>query len=673
MIEKVLIANRGEVACRIIRTAKKIGLKTVAIYSKVDINSLHVAMADEAVLVGEATSSRGYLDMTKIVNVCKSMNIKYVHPGWGFLSENYKFAQALEKEGIIFVGPSSNAIKLMGDKIQSKKIAEKCGVSVIPSIDAIIDNLETAKNIAKKIKYPIVLKAVAGGGGKGIRVVFNEKELKIALENVINEAKGSFNDGRIFIEKYIENPRHIEIQIIGDKSGNIVCLGERDCSIQRNNQKIIEETPCPIMDARTRNKMYAQAVALAKKTNYYSAGTLEFLMNDKNEFYFMEMNTRLQVEHTVTEMATGLDIVELMFKVADNEVLPFKQINIKPKGHAMECRINAENVAKNFIPSIGKINKYIEPPRSDSVRIDTSVYEGYDMNIFYDNMLVKLISYGKNRSDALSKMRMALSGFYIEGVHTNIQFLETMLNNEDFINGNFDTSFIKNKYLKGLLEDKITKSEESIFISSAISMYIQCIDRYLTLSYNGYDENNFHLVCDVSIINNDDNDNNNSRYSCRVIRNGAELNIEYDDISLSVTSNWILNNNIFRGIIDKKEINVRIISQDWIGGYVLQYKGITSEIKIHLPHVAELLQYMPPKLQVEKPTSFVSPITGNLAKLFIEKGQKVLCGEELFIIEAMKMENVIRADYDVIIKDIKFKQGDLIKTNDIIVDYEYIV
>ncbi|GMO63248.1 MAG: acetyl/propionyl/methylcrotonyl-CoA carboxylase subunit alpha [Rickettsiales bacterium] len=668
-MEKILIANRGEVACRIIRTAKKMGLKTVAVYSEADINSLHVALADESVLLGNATSSESYLNIEKIISVCKSFGVKYVHPGWGFLSENYKFALALEKENITFIGPSPASMRIMGDKINSKKTAVSCGVTVTPSSGEVISTLESAKKMAKTIKYPIILKASAGGGGKGIRVVFKETELKNAFQSVKNEAKNSFGDDRIFMEKFIENPRHIEIQIIGDKYGNVVCLGERDCSMQRNNQKIIEETPCSIMDSRTRNKMYAQAVALAKKVKYYSAGTLEFLMDEKKNFYFMEMNTRLQVEHTITEAITGVDLVELMINVAKGEELPFTQKDIVLKGHAMECRINAEDPKKNFMPSIGRINKYIEPRIEDSVRVDTGVYDGYTMNMFYDNMLAKLIVHGKDRDDTIEKMQNALGAFYIDGISTNIQFLEIILNNEKFKKGDYNTSFIKTEFSNGIVEDEVTSEEMNCLISSAIYLYIQEALRTQTINPN---ENNIFedlstLIANITPLN---DESETKKYTCFITKNQDNIGIAFENTYLKISSNWHFADNIFRASINEKEVNIKILKTNQIGGYKLQYMGSSVYIDILLPHIAELEEYMPQKPKDIKPTNLTSPITGNIVKIFVKEGEEVSAGKELLVIEEMKMENIIRADYDIVIKSIKCNEKDIVNTDDVLIEYE---
>ena len=417
MIKRILIANRGEIACRIIRTVKAMGLTSIAIYSDEDRNSLHVKMADESVYIGESTASKSYLNIDKILHVIEQNNIDAVHPGYGFLSENAKFVQKLEESNIIFIGPSAQAIYSMGDKITSKRIAKESGVNIIPGYIEEIKTLDKAKERANEIGYPIMLKAVAGGGGKGIRAIYNEDEIEQAFSSTVNEARNSFNDGRIFIEKYIPSPRHIEVQILGDKHGNYVCLFERECSIQRNHQKIIEEAPSVFIDDKTRTEMYKQVISLARKVNYWSAGTVEFIIDQDKNFYFLEMNTRLQVEHCVTELITGLDLVEMMIKVANNEVMTLKQQDIRCNGWAIETRIYAEDPSNGFLPSSGRITKYIEPIQ-DNIRIDTGVYQGTNVSMFYDPMIAKLCAFGKDRQQAIDTLQVALGQFVIRGIAT---------------------------------------------------------------------------------------------------------------------------------------------------------------------------------------------------------------------------------------------------------------
>lgn len=663
--EKILIANRGEAACRIIRTAKKMGLRTVAVYSESDINSLHVAMADESVLLGGATSADSYLNMDKIVNVCKKLGVKYVHPGWGFLSENYKFVELLDKEKIIFIGPSANSMKLIGDKISSKEISGKIGVSILKTSKGILKSVGEVKETALDIGYPVILKASAGGGGKGIRICYSENEIENAFESVRNEAKNSFGDDRIFMEKFIENPKHIEIQLLGDKFGNIVCLGERDCSIQRNNQKIIEEAPCVTIDERTRFKMYAQAIALAKEVGYFSVGTLEFLMDAEKNFYFMEMNTRLQVEHTVTEMITGLDLVEQMVKVARGEKLEFTQQDIKLDGFAMECRINAEDPSRGFLPSSGRISKYLEPEKDAGVRVDTGVYEGCFVSMFYDNMLSKLIVHGKDRNATIEKMQMALGSFFIDGVLTNIPFLEAITYNNTFRSGEFNTGFIKKEFLGSFSNTLLDKSESDILIASVMYMHVLSLERLRNISgqittnkksvrYDG-------LVCDV----------NGTKYFCKISKVNDAFVVNYDNNFISVKTNWYFGDDIFRAEINGKLVNVRVIENDKSGGFKIQYAGVLVNVSVRTPRISELEKFMPTRKSVKKPKNLKAPITGKIVKFFVENESEVKMGGQLLVIEAMKMENVIRTDFDVCVKNIKYKVGDLVGIGEVIMDFEY--
>ncbi len=662
MVEKILIANRGEPACRIIKTAKKMGLKTIAVYSEADMNSLHVQMADEAVLLGGPLSSESYLDIKKIVNACKKTGAKYVHPGWGFLSENAKFAQALEKEGIVFVGPSVEAIKMMGDKIRSKKLAKSAGVDIVPGDNNVLTDVKEAEDVAKKIGYPIILKASAGGGGKGIRVVYKKEELPTAFESVKNEAKNSFGDDRIFMEKFIENPRHIEIQVIGDKFGNIVCLGERECSIQRNNQKVIEESPSSFVDERTRKKMYAQAVSLSKKVGYYSAGTIEFMMDKNKNFYFLEMNTRLQVEHGVTEFVTGVDLVELMIKVAMDEKLPFKQRDIKLTGWAMESRINAEDPTRGFLPSSGRISKYIEPEKSENVRVDSGVYEGYSISMFYDSMIAKLLTYGKDRDEAIQRMREALGSFYIDGISHNMSFLEAIMYNEKFKKGDISTSFIKQEFSKGFSGLAIENKDEGVLIGTAIYMYIMNVSRLLGISgqVNSKRELAEKWVADL----------NGNKYLCNIAKTAKGISVEYGTGFSLVETSWQFGDSVFRGEVNGRPINVKIMKDDRAGNFKLQFMGSIVDLTIRSTRVSELEKYMPIAEPEKKPTKLKAPITGKVVKFLVKEGQEVKAGSELVIIEAMKMENLIRADQDVKIKKINFKDGSLIGVGEVLIEFE---
>ena len=662
MVDKILIANRGEPACRIIKTARKMGLGTIAVYSEADINSLHVQMADEAILLGGPLSSESYLDIKKIINACKKTGAKYVHPGWGFLSENAKFAQALEKEGIIFVGPSPDAMKLMGDKIRSKKLAKSAGVSTVPGDNSVLADVAEAESVAKKIGYPVMLKASAGGGGKGIRVVYKKEELPMAFESVKSEAKNSFGDDRIFMEKFIENPRHIEIQVIGDKFGNVVCLGERECSIQRNHQKVVEEAPSSFVDEKTRKKMYAQALALCKKVNYYSAGTIEFMMDKNKDFYFLEMNTRLQVEHGITEFITGVDLVELMIKVAMGEKLPFKQTDIKLQGWAIESRINAEDPSRGFLPSSGRISKYIEPEKSENIRVDTGVYEGYSISMYYDSMIAKLLTYGKDRNEAIQRMRESLGSFYIDGISHNMSFLEAIMYNEKFQKGDISTSFIKQEFSKGFSGLTISSKDEGVLIGTAMYMFIANATRLLSISgqVNSKKELAEKWVLDL----------NGNKYLCNVSKTTKGLSVEYGNGFSLVETTWQFGDSIFRGKINGNPVNVKIMSDNKAGDFRLQFMGSDVNISIRSTRVSELEKYMPVLEFDKKITKLKAPITGKITKFLVKEGDEVKAGMELVIVEAMKMENVIRAEQDVKIKKINFEDGSLVGVGEVLIEFE---
>lgn len=662
--EKILIANRGEIACRIIKTAKKMGMATVAIYSEVDYNSLHVQMADEAVLVGAAPANDSYLNIKKIINIAKKTGATYVHPGYGFLSENAKFAQELEKEGIILIAPPASAIKKMGDKIESKKIAKKAKVGVVPGFDGIIKNSEEAVKIAQKIGLPIMIKASAGGGGKGMRRVDEIEDVKEAFEVATNEAMNSFGDGRVFIEKFIENPRHIEIQVIGDKYGNIVCLGERECSIQRNNQKIIEEAPSSFVDKRTRLKMYKQAVALCKEVGYYSAGTIECMMDKDKNFYFLEMNTRLQVEHGVTELITGVDLVELMIRVAKGEKLPFKQDDIKFDGWAMESRICSEDPSRNFLPSLGRINKYLEPNFVDGVRIDSGVYEGYEITSFYDSMICKLLTHGKDRDDCIEKMQSALGGFFIDGVAHNISFLETIVYNEKFRSGNISTNFIRQEFSSGFSNNELESKQKDVLISVALYMFFNYQKRVNSITGGLRNVNkkfSNKWVVDVDgrkfLCNVDDN-------------NGENFNVDYGSGYSTLVTAWQYGDNVFRCSVNGNKVNVKILSDDYAGNYVFQYMGSVINITIRNTRISELEQFIPITTKKEKPTCLKSPIGGRIVRIKVRDGDSVLVGGELCSIEAMKMENMIRSEFDLTVKKILIKSDDIVSVGEVLMEFE---
>ena len=662
-MHKLLIANRGEIACRIIKTCRKMGIKTVAIYSDADINSLFVQMADEAVNIGASPSSQSYLNVDKILGAVKKTGATMVHPGYGFLSENRNFAEALAKSGVIFVGPSVYSIEMMGDKIQSKKIALEAKVSSVPGHLGVIKDAKEAIEVAKQIGFPVMVKASAGGGGKGMRIVNSVDEISEAFLSASNEARNSFSDDRVFIEKFIENPRHIEIQVLADKHGNIVCLGERECSIQRNNQKVIEEAPSPFLDEKTRQKMYEQSKALAQKVKYHSAGTVEYIMDKNKNFYFLEMNTRLQVEHPVTELVTGLDIVELMIKIALDQKLPFKQEDIKLNGWAIESRIYAEDPARGFLPSSGRINLYIEPEENENIRVDSGVYEGGEVSMFYDAMIAKLCSYGSNRAEAIEHMRHALGSYAIGGVSHNISFLETIMKNEKFIKGDLSTSFIKNEFPAGFLGSELDTEIKEVLLVVAMQIFLKNYQRNSKI--NGQLRNRKKQISDRWVVGMDEN-----YYLVNIIANEENyLKIECDKKEIELKTSWNNGEKLFRGMVNEKNIGVKIRENNNTGSYLLQCSGLDAFVSVFSPRIAELNKFMPKIIKNAKPTNLTSPITGKIIRFKVEEGQEIKAGQELVIIEAMKMENIIRSDHDVKISKIKFKEGESVGIGQIIIEY----
>ncbi len=662
-MHKLLIANRGEIACRIIKTCRKMGIKTVAVYSDADTNSLFVQMADEAVNIGHSPSSQSYLNISKIIAAVKKTGATMVHPGYGFLSENRNFAQALEKEGVIFVGPSVYSVEMMGDKIESKKLAIDAGVSTVPGHMGIIKDAEEATQIAEKIGFPVMVKASAGGGGKGMRIVWKKEDVAEAFLSASNEARNSFSDDRIFVEKFIENPRHIEIQVIADKHGNIVCLGERECSIQRNNQKVIEEAPSSFVDEETRQKMYTQSKALAAKVKYFSAGTIEYIMDKNKNFYFLEMNTRLQVEHPVTELITGLDIVELMIKIALGEKLPFKQEDIKLNGWAMESRIYAEDPARGFLPSSGRINLYIEPSESENVRVDTGVYEGGEVSMFYDAMIAKLCSYGKDRKEAIEHMRQALGSFAIGGVSHNISFLETIMKNERFVSGNISTAFIKEEFPKGFSGSEIDSESEEVLIGAAMQIFLKNYERNGHMT--GQLRNREKQISERWVVMID----NESFLVNLIEKKDGFLRLECDRKEIEVKNSWTNGDKLFLGSINGRDIGVKVRENNNTGSYLLQYSGLDAFVTVYSPRIAELSKFMPKIEKNAKPVNLTSPITGKIARFKVKEGDEVKAGQELVVIEAMKMENSIRTDHDVKIGKIKFAEGDVVGIGQAVMDF----
>ena len=673
MFKKILIANRGEIACRVMKTAQKMGIKTVAVYSEADKEARHVQMADEAVCIGPAPSRESYLLMERIIQACKDTGAQAVHPGYGFLSENEQFAKRCEEEGIVFIGPKHQSIAAMGDKIASKKLALAAKVNTIPGHNEAIATTEEAVKIAQGIGYPVMIKASAGGGGKGLRVAFNDKEAAEGFAACKTEAMNSFGDDRIFIEKFVEGPRHIEIQVLGDSHGNVVYLNERDCSIQRRHQKVIEAAPSPFIDPETRKAMGEQAVALAKAVNYQSAGTVEFVVGKDKSFYFLEMNTRLQVEHPVTENITGIDLVEQMIRVAAGEKLTFDQKDIKLDGWSIECRINADDPFRNFLPSTGRLVKYRPPEEVGGVRVDTGVYEGGEIPMFYDSMIAKLIVHGKNRAEAIEKMRSALNDFVIRGIHSNIPFQAALLQHPRFVSGDFTTGFIVEEYPAGFKTDSVQPSDSKRLVALAAFMryryleHIKMIDGQLaghemtiakqfvvvTGSRVGSRENPIEIPIRVEL--------KDSTYSVYI--DDADGVSRYD-----IVSNWRPGEICLRATINgTSKVTAQVERRG--GKYFLVLDGAQYECMVLSPLGAELQRRMPVKTPPDTSKLIMSPMPGLLTNISVKVGESVTAGQKLAAIEAMKMENTLTATQDGVVAEICANVGESLAVDQLIIRF----
>lgn len=682
MFKKILIANRGEIACRVIATARKMGIATVAVYSEADKDARHVLLADESVLLGPAPSRESYLVADKIIAAAKQTGAEAIHPGYGFLSENEEFAARCEKEGIAFIGPKAHSIAAMGDKIASKKLANEAKVNTIPGYNDAIETPEKAVEIAKGIGYPVMIKASAGGGGKGLRVAFNDKEAFEGFSSCRNEARNSFGDDRVFIEKYVLEPRHIEIQILGDSHGNVVYLNERECSIQRRHQKVIEEAPSPFISDATRKAMGEQAVALAKAVKYQSAGTVEFVVGKDQDFYFLEMNTRLQVEHPVTECITGLDLVEQMIRVAAGEKLSFTQADVKRDGWAIECRINAEDPFRNFLPSTGRLVRFSTPATSMEqgntealfgVRVDTGVQEGGEIPMFYDSMIAKLIVHGKDRNEAIAKMREALNGFVIRGISSNIPFQAALLAHPKFVTGEFNTGFIAEHYAKGFKAEDVPHDDQDFLAALAAFVRRKSRERAAGLSGQlpGYDVKigsdytvvilgaegkNTHVQAHV--------DEARGRAGAATIRVNGKF---YDIVSHSRLNDvkivGTVNGQPFTAQVERGTVKNPLALQ-------VQHNGTRIEALIMSPRMAQLHQLMPYKAPPDMSKFVLSPMPGLLVDVAVQPGQKVQAGERVAVIEAMKMENILFAAQDGVVKKVVANKGESLTVDQMIVEFE---
>ncbi|AWW44519.1 acetyl-CoA carboxylase biotin carboxylase subunit [Polynucleobacter paneuropaeus] len=674
MFKKILIANRGEIACRVIKTAQKMGIKTVAVYSEADKEARHVQMGDESVCIGPAPSRESYLVMDRIIQACKDTGAEAVHPGYGFLSENELFAKRCEEEGIVFIGPKHQSIAAMGDKIASKKLALEAKVNTIPGHNEAIATTEEAVKIAQGIGYPVMIKASAGGGGKGLRVAFNDKEAAEGFAACKTEAMSSFGDDRIFIEKFVEGPRHIEIQVLGDAYGNIVYLGERDCSIQRRHQKVIEEAPSPFIDPATRKAMGEQAVALAKAVNYQSAGTVEFVVGKDKSFYFLEMNTRLQVEHPVTEGITGLDLVEQMIRVAAGEKLAFKQEDVKLDGWSMECRINADDPFRNFLPSTGRLVKYRPPAEQNGVRVDTGVYEGGEIPMYYDSMIAKLIVHGKDRAEVIQKMRDALNNFVIRGIHSNVPFQAALLQHPRFVSGDFTTGFIAEEYPQGFKKDSVQPADPNRLAALAAFMryryleHIKLIDGQLA-GHEMVIAKQFVIVSSKRVGASEDPYELPARIELKqgvysVYIDAADGLSRYD-----IESTWRPGDITLHARINGTSKITAQVERRGVK-YHLVLDGAQYDCMVLSPLGAELQRRMPVKLPPDTSKLVLSPMPGLLTKIFVKAGESVTAGQKLAAIEAMKMENTLSAVQDGIISEICAKEGDSLAVDQLIIRFQ---
>jgi propionyl-CoA carboxylase alpha chain len=682
MFTKILIANRGEIACRVIATAHEMGIQTVAVYSEADKEARHVQLADEAVLIGPAASRESYLVADKIIAAAKATGAQAIHPGYGFLSENAEFSKRCEDEGIAFIGPRHFSIAAMGDKIESKKLAGSAGVNCIPGVNDAIESPEKAVEIARGIGYPVMIKASAGGGGKGLRVAFNDKEAFEGFTSCRNEARNSFGDDRVFIEKFVEEPRHIEIQVLGDSHGNVVYLNERECSIQRRHQKVIEEAPSPFISDATRQAMGEQAVQLAKAVKYQSAGTVEFVVGKDQSFYFLEMNTRLQVEHPVTEAITGLDLVELMIRVAAGEKLPITQADVKRNGWAMECRINAEDPFRNFLPSTGRLVRFQTPAQTMfqgntdhlfGVRVDTGVQDGGEIPMFYDSMIAKLIVHGKDRNEAIAKMREALNGFVIRGISSNIPFQAALLAHPRFVSGDFNTGFIAEQYGQGFRAEDVPHDDPDFLVALAAFVRRKSRERAANLSGQlpGYD---VKIGQDYTVVVlGAQGQNSHKAVHVDEFRGQSGLaNIQVGGKTYAIESHSRLNDVRISGTVNGQPFTAQVERGTVKNPLVLQvqHNGTRIDALVMSPRMAELHQLMPYKAPPDLSRYVLSPMPGLLVDVPVKPGQKVQAGERVAVIEAMKMENVLFATQDGVVKSVVASKGESLTVDQMIVEFE---
>ena len=665
MFNKILIANRGEIACRVIKTAKQMGIKTVAVFSDADRNALHVQMADEAVNIGPPPANQSYIDIEKVISAVKKTNAQAVHPGYGFLSENAKFAKSLSDIGVTFIGPPENAIESMGDKITSKKIAQEAGVNTVPGYMGVIKDEDEALTISEKIGYPVMIKASAGGGGKGMRIAWNDSEVKEGFQSSKNEAASSFGDDRIFIEKFVTEPRHIEIQVLADTKGNCIYLGERECSIQRRNQKVVEEAPSSFLDEKTRRKMGEQACNLAKAVGYSSAGTVEFIVDKDKNFYFLEMNTRLQVEHPVTELITGIDLVEQMILVATGKPLSITQKDIKLTGWAIESRLYAEDPYRNFLPSIGRLTRYRPPAeikdKHSIVRNDTGVYEGGEISMYYDPMIAKLCTWAPDRAKAIEQMRIALDRFEVEGIGHNLPFLSAVMDHKKFISGKITTAFIAEEYSEGF--NGVDLNDDEIKDLAACAAAMNRVAEIRRTKISGRMDNHERRVGDDWVVQ-----IAGKVFLVNVLADTAGANVIFEDeTSIRISGDWLPGKKLANMTAGDKNLVIKI--NKITGGFRMRTRGADLKVLVRTPRQAELSKHMQEKLPPDTSKMLLCPMPGLLVKIDVEIGQEVQEGQPLCTVEAMKMENILRAERKGVVAKINSSVGDSLAVDDIILEF----
>jgi propionyl-CoA carboxylase alpha chain len=666
MFKKILIANRGEIACRVIKSARKMGIQTVAVYSDADAEALHVKMADEAVRIGPPPANQSYIVIDRILDAVRATGAEAVHPGYGFLSERAEFAEALAAMGVAFIGPPVGAIQAMGDKITSKKLAAEAGVSTVPGYMGLIDDAEHAVKIAAQIGYPVMIKASAGGGGKGMRIAWTDQEAREGFQSSKNEAANSFGDDRIFIEKFVTQPRHIEIQVLGDTHGNCIYLNERECSIQRRNQKVIEEAPSPFLDAETRRAMGEQAVALAKAVDYCSAGTVEFIVDGARNFYFLEMNTRLQVEHPVTELITGIDLVEQMIRVAAGERLGIPQGDVGINGWAIESRLYAEDPYRSFLPSIGRLTRYRPPEemaRADfAVRNDTGVFEGGEISMYYDPMIAKLCTWGPDRETAIETMRNALDAFEVEGIGHNLPFLSAVMDHPRFLSGEMTTAFIAEEYPEGFAGASLPPETRRRLAALAALIHVVREDRATQIS--GAMQNHRRQLGRDWVVYLD-----REEFRLSLDRNPGESDVVFaDGTALQLSSDWLPGQTLVMAEIDGEPLIAKV---QLLPGHIrLRHRGADLKVRVYSPRHAALAALMPEKLPPDTSKMLLCPMPGLMVSINVSEGEEVYDGQALCTVEAMKMENVLRAERKAVVTRILAAPGASLAVDDVIMEFE---